>query len=75
MTKKKQAKFEPVRRSRQVTVDEDAVDALAAAFEEMSSGQALRLDAWLEEYGMSQEQFDAHLKHLGESIGRDMGIL
>lgn len=55
--------------------DKEAVEELACAFEFMSSGQAQRLDVFLEERGITEEKFDGYLKSIGKVLGRDMGIL
>ena len=55
--------------------DKTAVEELVCAFEHMSSGRASFLDQFLEERGISEEQFDGYLKSIGEVLGRDCGIL
>jgi hypothetical protein len=61
--------------TKQITVDSNALEALMDGFETLLSGQQARLNDWLEEYGMSEEEFDTHMKSLGEAVGRDFGIL
>lgn len=58
-----------------IEVDSDALNALMDAFENVSSGQAANVNKWLKEYGMTLEEFDAHMKGLGEAVGRDFGVL
>jgi tetrahydromethanopterin S-methyltransferase subunit G len=61
---------------KEVLVDSDALNALMSGFEVLLSGQAPRLEDWLEnEYEMTEKEFDTHMKKLGKAVGRDFGIL
>ena len=58
-----------------VEVNRDDLQALIDGFNCLIEGNALQLDDWLEEYGMSEKEFDGHLKRIGKAAGMDLGIL
>lgn len=58
-----------------IRVAREDLIVLMDAFDSLCEGNARRLDAWSEEYGITEDDLDAAFKRLGKEAGRDFGIL